>query len=49
MDEKSKAKFKEIESEYNELVHGYGAVTEEVTRIGRDTIYLKTEIFQLIG
>ena len=35
MDEKSKAKFKEIESEYNELVHGYGAVIEEVTRIGR--------------
>jgi NTE family protein len=33
MDEKSKAKFKEIESEYNELVHGYGAVIEEVTRI----------------
>jgi NTE family protein len=35
IDEKSKAKFKEIESEYNELVHGYGAVIEEVTRIGR--------------
>jgi hypothetical protein len=35
MDEKSKGKFKEIESEYNELVHGYGAVIEEVTRIGR--------------
>ena len=35
MDEKSKEKFKEIESEYNELVHGYGAVIEEVTRIGR--------------
>ncbi|HET7148847.1 MAG TPA: patatin-like phospholipase family protein [Candidatus Nitrosopolaris sp.] len=35
MDEKSKAKFKEIESEYNELVHGYGAVIEDVMRIGR--------------
>ncbi|MDQ6863623.1 MAG: patatin-like phospholipase family protein [Thermoproteota archaeon] len=35
IDEKSKAKFKEIESEYNELVHGYGAVIEEVIRIGR--------------
>ena len=35
IDEKSKAMFKEIESEYNELVHGYGAVIEEVTRIGR--------------
>jgi len=35
MDEKSKMKFKEIEAEYNELVHGYGAVIEEVTRIGR--------------
>ena len=35
MDEKSKTKFKEIESEYNELVHGYGAVIEEVTRMGR--------------
>ena len=35
MDEKSKGKFKEIESEYNELVHGYGTVIEEVTRIGR--------------
>jgi NTE family protein len=35
MDEKSKAKFKEIEAEYNELVHGYGALIEEVTRIGR--------------
>ena len=35
MDEKIKAKFKEIESEYNELLHGYGAVIEEVTRIGR--------------
>jgi NTE family protein len=35
MDENSKAKFKGIESEYNELVHGYGAVIEEVTRIGR--------------
>ena len=35
MDEKSKAKFKEIESEYNELVHGYWAVIDEVTRIGR--------------
>ena len=33
MDEKSKTKFKEIESEYNELVHGHGAVIE-VTRIG---------------
>ena len=33
MDEKSKMKFKEIEAEYNELVHGYGAVIE-VTRIG---------------
>jgi NTE family protein len=35
IDEKSKAKFKEIESEYDELVHGYGAVIEEATRIGR--------------
>lgn len=35
IDEKSEAKFKEIESEYNELVHGYGAVIEEVTRVGR--------------
>ncbi|MGC2684025.1 MAG: hypothetical protein WA323_19370 [Candidatus Nitrosopolaris sp.] len=35
IDEKSKAKFKEIESEYNELVHGHGAVIEEVTRVGR--------------
>jgi NTE family protein len=35
MDEKSKMKFKEIEAEYNELVHGYGAVIEEVARIGR--------------
>jgi NTE family protein len=35
IDEKSKTKLKEIESEYNELVHGYGAVIEEVTRIGR--------------
>lgn len=35
MDENSKAKFREIESEYSELVHGYGAVIEEVTRIGR--------------
>lgn len=35
IDEKIKARFKEIESEYNELVHGYGAVIEEVTRIGR--------------
>ena len=35
MDERSKARFKEIESEYNELIHGYGAVIEEVTRIGR--------------
>ena len=35
MDEKSKARFREIESEYNELIHGYGAVIEEVTRIGR--------------
>ena len=26
--------FKEIEAEYNELVHGYRAVIEEVTRIG---------------
>jgi NTE family protein len=33
--EKIKARFKEIESEYNELVHGYGGVMEEVTRIGR--------------
>jgi len=35
VDEKSKARFKEIESEYNELIHGYGGVIEEVTRIGR--------------
>ncbi len=35
IDEKSKAKFKEIESEYNELIHGYGAVIEEVTRVSR--------------
>jgi NTE family protein len=35
IDEKIKARFKEIESEYNELIHGYGAVIEEVTRIGR--------------
>jgi len=35
IDEKSKARFKEIESEYSELVHGYGAVIEEVTRISR--------------
>jgi NTE family protein len=35
IDEKIKARFKEIESEYNELLHGYGAVIEEVTRIGR--------------
>lgn len=35
IDEKMKARFKEIESEYNELVHGYGGVMEEVTRIGR--------------
>ncbi len=35
MNEKSKARFKEIESEYSELVHGYGAVIEEVTRISR--------------
>jgi NTE family protein len=35
IDEKIKARFKEIESEYNELVHGYGGVMEEVTRIGR--------------
>ena len=35
LDEKSKARFREIESEYNELVHGYGAVLEEVTRVGR--------------
>jgi NTE family protein len=35
IDEKLKARFKEIESEYNELVHGYGAVIEEVTRVGR--------------
>ncbi|MGB7954842.1 MAG: hypothetical protein WCF23_12760 [Candidatus Nitrosopolaris sp.] len=35
IDENSKARFKEIESEYNELVHRYGAVIEEVTRIGR--------------
>jgi NTE family protein len=35
IDEKSKTKLKEIESEYNELVHGYGAAIEEVTRIGR--------------
>ncbi len=35
MDEKSKAKFKEMELEYDELVQGYGAVIEEVTRIGR--------------
>jgi len=35
MDEKSKARFNEIESEYKELVHGYGAVIEKVIRIGR--------------
>ena len=35
IDEKSRARFKEIESEYSELVHGYGAVIEEVTRISR--------------
>lgn len=34
-DQKSKAKFKEIESEYNELIQGYGGVVKEVTRIGR--------------
>ena len=32
---KSKAKFKEIESEYDALVHGYGAIIEDVIRIGR--------------
>ena len=35
VDEKSRAKFKEIESEYNELISGYGGVIEQVTRIGR--------------
>jgi hypothetical protein len=35
IDETSKARFKEIESEYSELVYGYGAVVEEVTRISR--------------
>jgi NTE family protein len=35
IDDESKTKFKEIESEYNELVHGYGGVIEEVTRIDR--------------
>lgn len=35
LDEKIKAKLKDIDSEYNELVHGYGAVIEDVTRIGR--------------
>jgi NTE family protein len=35
MDEISKARFNEIESEYKELVHGYGAVIEKVIRIGR--------------
>ncbi len=35
IDEKSKIKFREIESEYNELIHTYGGVIEQVTRIGR--------------
>ena len=35
IDEKNKAKFKKIESEYNELIAEYGGIIEEVTRIGR--------------
>jgi NTE family protein len=35
IDEKSKAKFKKVESEYNELISEYGGIIEEVTRIGR--------------
>ena len=35
LDEKSKAKVKKIESEYNELTSEYGGIIEEVTRIGR--------------
>jgi NTE family protein len=32
IDEKSKARFKKIESEYNELISEYGGIIEEVTR-----------------
>jgi NTE family protein len=35
LDDTSRARFAEIESEYEELVHKYGAVIEQVTRIGR--------------
>jgi NTE family protein len=35
IDEKSKTRFKKIESEYNELISEYGGIIEEVTRIGR--------------
>src|SRR5215469_13498147 len=51
IDEKSKTRFKKIESEYNELIYEYGGIIEEVTRIGRveKLHYLfEEEIFQII-
>jgi len=51
IDEKSKTRFKKIESEYNELISEYGGIIEEVTRVGRveKMHYLfEEEIFQII-
>ena len=52
VDEKSKSRLKEIESEYNELIREFGGVIKQVTRIGRRKNYIicmKIVIFLPIG